>query len=286
EKKAFLFALPSSLPFLYSKKIFPDFVIAVDPGYGTFYHLLKYTKPIFLIAPLTICPTIFRLNNIMPIIFNYGTFLENILFENIDIVTSPAEGSVFINLLRILPQLGFDEAIIIGQDFGYKNHRSHVPEGIFEKEFLFWSNYFNPVENSIKKLEQAAERTSINVNGKEIITTFALKLYYQHFLDKKFSIRLILPESSYNPISDNIKKINYEYVLKNYPNKPGVRNIFPVQKFLQMQERKKKMLDFFNNFYINIKNNNNVTLEYKKIAEKIFIDLNNKKHIKKLSKIF
>ncbi len=281
--KSYIFALSSSLPFLESNNIIPDFIVAVDPGYAALFHLSKYRKNSFLITHLGINPSIFNIKNISPIIFNYNTFLEKLLFEDIDIITSSSEGSVFINLLRILPQLGFEEVIIIGQDFGFKNYRSHINEGTFEKEYLSWSNYYITLENSVKKLEELNEKTRLKINNKEIISTIPLKIYYEHFIKNKFSINIILPENPFNPISDEIKKINHDYILKKYPDKKIIKNIFKFDDFLELNNRKKIIFNYMNNFIDNVLKSKK-GYDFKNIENKIYFDYNNKFHLNKIIK--
>lgn len=281
--KSYIFALPSSLPYLAHKKIYPDFVIAVDPGYATYYHLIKYNKPIFLITTLNLSPTIFRLKNIMPLIFSYKNFFELMLYQGSQIIQSAAEGSVFINLLRILPQIGFDEAIIIGQDFGYKDNKSHINGGFFEKEFLSWSDYFNPLESFVKKLEESQEKTYIFINEKKIITNFAFKIYYSHFLEKKFDLNILLPDNCYNPISNDIKKISKDYVLSKYPDKIRDEEIISIKSF-KLNEKKERIFQLLKSLYNEIKNKK-VSEQSKKILYESFIDSDSKKHIDKLLKI-
>ena len=59
--KVITFAYPSALPYLQSMKITPDYTIAVDPGYATFYHLMKFHKAVELLCPLSLSPSIFSL---------------------------------------------------------------------------------------------------------------------------------------------------------------------------------------------------------------------------------
>ncbi|HOV15442.1 MAG TPA: DUF115 domain-containing protein, partial [Spirochaetota bacterium] len=151
--KVYVFALPSALPYLEYNNIEPDFVIAVDPGYGTFYHLAKYKKTIKLITTLSINPTVFNLNNYKPFFFNYDNQLENIFYKDTNIIKSFPEGSVIFNTLRIVKLLGFNDIIIIGQDFGFKDGRSHIYDGLFEKEFLNKVDYFLTLESQIKEIE-------------------------------------------------------------------------------------------------------------------------------------
>jgi|GEM_PF-1309120 len=273
----YLFALPSSLPFLYHKGIYPDYVIAVDPGYATLYHLSKYKHNIKLIAPLSIYPVILRLKNIKPIFFNYCNHIENIFYNDTAVINSPAEGSVFINLIRILPQIGFKEAIVFGQDFGFKEYRSHIQGGIFEYEFIKKSDYFTTLDFFIKKLESRGNEIFINIAGKKIKSTDALKLYFDHFLKIKFDITLLLPDNCLNPISDEIKKVDVNYILKkNYIKNQKMQKLETVL-LSNLGERKNKI----KNLLLNLINKNDEA----EILIESFIDKNNIRHKEKLTKI-
>ncbi len=282
--KSYTFALPSSLPFLFHNNINPDFVVAVDPGYATLFHLSKYKKNAFLLTHLGVNPSIFNIKNFYPIIFNYSSFLENLLFQNIDIITAPAEGSVFINLLRLLPQLGFSQVIVIGQDFGYKENRSHINEGFFEKDFLSWSNYYSPLENSVKNLEESSEKITLNIENKKITSSIPLKIYYDHFLKSNFSIDILLPDNCFNPINKKIKKINYDYVLDNYNDKQKVNELLILINFSQFNTKNENLLNLIKNFFKNV-TENNITINQKNIAKNIFFDFNNKLQKDKILKL-
>ena len=282
--KAYIFAFPSSLPFIEYNNIIPDFIVAVDPGYATLFHLFRYKKKSFLITHLGINPSIFNIKNYSPIFFNYNSFLENILYKNSsNILSSPPEGSVFINLLRILSELGFNEVIVIGQDFGYKDYRSHINEGFFENEFLTTADYFFTLEYLIKKLEGSTDKVILKIDKKEIISTVPLKLYFEHFLKNKFLIDILLPKTCYNPISNTIKKIDYEYILKKYHDKQLINDTFLFNNFINFNSKKEIILDLIKNF-INKITKTKIENEQKNIANNIFFDLNNKQHLNKLLK--
>lgn len=276
-----VFALPSVLPFLKNKKVNPDYVIAVDPGYGTFFHLSKYTKKINLITTLNINPSIFRLKNYVPLFFNYGTSLEKIFFEGTNISSSYSEGSVFINLLRLLPQMGFKEAIVIGQDFGYKNNRSHVKEGFFEQELLYWSNYYFTMEKYFKELGSLKEKTELKISNKVIETDIALKLYYQHFVGNTFDITIKLLGSCFNPISENIEKISIKEFASIKGNNKNIKtnNISVIKERQNLIVKKISIIKSVINKKINKEN------DIIDMLKNMFIDLENPKQIIKLTKI-
>ncbi len=219
KNKVTIFSLPSSLPFLQYTEIEPDYVIAVDPGYATLYHLAKYKKSIKLLTTLCINPSILKIKNLFPIFFNYSSDIENIVFKDLNIVNSPSEGSVIFNTINILEQLGYKKVIIVGLDFSFKDNQSHIKEGFFEKEFLAKSSYFQTIDYHIISTVAKKDKTKININNKTFITDVALKTYYEHFLEKRFNIELILFSDCYNPLSENIKKITFTEIEKFLPFK-------------------------------------------------------------------
>ncbi|MBN2544961.1 MAG: DUF115 domain-containing protein [Spirochaetes bacterium] len=279
--RAIVFALPSALPFLLHHNIEPDFAVCVDPGYASFYHLYKYKRIVKLICPLSLTQSIFKMNNVYPQFFNYTNIFENILFENYNAVASAPEGSVFINLLRILTQLGFKDALVIGQDFGYMNNRSHINEGSFEREYCSISNYFQTLESKIINFDHLKENSIIEIDKTEIKSNIALKLYYEHFINNNYEINILLPDSVYNPIDKSIKKVNIDYITRNFSCKDKINTIISTEKINDL----KKIKDLFKNVINQIKNNN-YNEEIEKLINNLYIDKNNLFHINKIKKIY
>lgn len=211
------FALPSAVPYLISRDVIPDYIIAVDPGYGTFYHLLQYAQlPLTVLTTLNITPSTFRLSNFNFLYFSYNSKFEKYIYNQKNIVTSDPEGSVFFNVLSIIIQLGFTDALIFGQDFGFKDNRSHIEGGAFENIFITRSSYFDTLEQLVKKLETAKNPDTIQLKEREIKTDVALKVYYDHFLSKSFPINLFLPEKAYNTLQNRLKTLSLDYVTTHY----------------------------------------------------------------------
>ena len=251
-----IFSLPSSLPYLYHANIEPDYAIAVDPGYATFYHISKYKNNLKLLTTLSITPSILKLKNIEPIFFNYGSDLENFIFKDKNIVTSYSEGSVIFNILNILEQLNYESVIIVGLDFSFKDNRSHIKEGYFEKELMAKSFYFKTLENHILSTIANKDRSQIRIKDKIFITDVALKTYYEHFLERKFNLNIMLFNDCYNPLSEEIEKIDYYDFREKYKNniKKEIsistikipQNIKEKIKLYSKDIESKKLIKFFN----------------------------------------
>ncbi len=279
-ERAFIFSLPSALPFLEHHNIKPDFVICVDPGYASFYHLYKYKNQISLICPLSLTQSVYKLKSINTLFFNYTNILENILFENYDAVASAPEGSVFINLLRILTQLGFKNALVLGQDFGYMDNRSHINEGSFEREYSRISYYFQPLESKIVNFDHMKEKASIKIDDREIKSNIALKLYYEHFLNNKYDINILLPADVFNPIDKSIRKTGFDHIIKNFKVKDPVEDVIATDKINDLKKIKCSLINIMNQI-INDKYND----EIEKLVNILFIDKNNTGHIREIKKI-
>lgn len=196
--KVITFAYPSALPYLQSMKITPDYTIAVDPGYATFYHLMKFHKAVELLCPLSLSPSIFSLKNYSPLIFSYGSDEESRLFTNTDIIKSLPEGSVAFNLFSILKNIGYKQIVLLGQDFCFINGASHAKGGFFEIEYIYQSNYNSGMEDKIKKLEESRLPTYIKDNDKKLKTDTAMAVYYNHFLERSKDLPLFLTGKPYN----------------------------------------------------------------------------------------
>ena len=196
--KVMTFAYPSSLPYLQKAGIPVDYTIAVDPGYATFYHLIKFHRPIELLCPLSLSSSIFSLKNYKPLIFNYGSEKENKLFENTNIIKSLPEGSVAFNLFSILKRVGYKQIILLGQDFCFIDGASHIKGGFFETEYIYQSDYKSGIEDKIKKLEESRLPTYIKDQDKRLKTDTAMSVYYNHFLENSKNLPLFLAGKPYN----------------------------------------------------------------------------------------
>lgn len=214
--KVITFAYPSALPYLQYADIYPDYTIAVDPGYATFYHLMKFRKQIELICPLSLNSSIFSLKNYTPLVFNYGSNTENELFKNTNIIKSQPEGSVAFNLFSILKKTGYKQIILLGQDFCFINGASHVKGGFFETEHIYQSNYFSGTEDKIKKLEYSRLPTYIKDAAKKLKTDTAMSVYYNHFIEKSQNLPLFLAGNPYNSFCGRLPVLETDF-FENLP---------------------------------------------------------------------
>ncbi len=284
KNNAVLFALPSSLPFLQANGISPDYAIAVDPGYATYYHLAKYKKTIRLILPLTSNINVFRPGNYEHLLFSYDNYFENIFYENTGIMVSPPEGTVFINLLRIIRKMGFDDAVLVGQDFGFKNGISHVKGGFFENELLHDAGYFCSLDHKMKSHESLMEKTVIETCGMSIPTNAALKAYYEHFVQKDFGLNLYLPKKCYNPLSDKIEKIDEGFILDNFKNKKDTSPAGLIRHIGDAAQRNKNVFCELERIYDAITGGKSGEI-MEPALEKSYIERDNARHLKALEKI-
>lgn len=222
-ERIMLFALPSALPFLLSQDIYPDYTIAVDPGYATYYHLaraawhLSQGERLELITTLSLTPSIFSFTETFSFnLFSYGGRLEKELYRGLDIITANSEGSVIFNTLRILKSLGFGKVILVGQDFGFKDGRSHVNEGFFEREFALQASYAAPLEQLLKGAECAKPFAMLKDGDREIRSDAALRVYYEHFLDSDFGLEILLPEKPFNRLGGSYRVAERDYMQNSF----------------------------------------------------------------------
>ncbi len=208
QSKCITFAYSSSLDFLNSNNIIPDYVIAVDPGYGTFYHLQKFKQICKIITTLSISPSIINLKNYDFIFFNYGSEIENELYKKTNILKSIPEGSVAFNLFDILKKLNFISIFLFGQDFAFFNNKSHINGGNFETEFLTKNNYFNSFESNIYNYESSSIRTFITDNHKKLNSNIPMSIYYNHFLSKCNEYPIKLTGKIFNSYNNAVEFID------------------------------------------------------------------------------
>lgn len=211
KEKCITFAYPSVLQYLEINKIIPDYIIAVDPGYATFYHLNNYKTNSKLITTLSVTPSIFNLKNYSFIFFNYGSDKENCIYKNIKIIKSLPEGSVAFNLFDILKQKGFNKIFIFAQDFSFYNNRSHVKGGNFEKEYMTNTSFTRTIEMNNLIHESNQLPVFITDNAEKIKSNTPMSIYYNHFLAKANSYPLFLSGNIYNSFNNKIPYINMEY---------------------------------------------------------------------------
>lgn len=234
--KVITFAYPSALAYLQHAGIRPDYTIAVDPGYATFYHLMKFHKQTDLICPLSLSGSIFSLKNYTPLIFNYGSSAENELFKNTNIMKSLPEGSVAFNLFSILKEAGYKHIVLLGQDFCFINGASHVKGGFFETEYIYQSNYFSGLNDKIKKLEESRLPTYIKDGDKKLKTDTAMSVYYNHFIEKSKELPLFLAGNPYNSFCGQLPVLEKTF----FENLPAVnKNDYKFAVSLFSPEREK-----------------------------------------------
>ena len=214
QSKCITFAYSSSLDYLYSKNIIPDYIIAVDPGYGTFYHLQKFKQISKIITTLSITPSVINLKNYDFIFFNYGSEIENELYKKTNIIKSIPEGSVAFNLLDLLKKLNFNTIYLFGQDFAFFNNKSHIEGGNFETEFLAKNNYFNSFESNIFNHESSSIKNFITDNHIKLNSNIPMSIYYNHFLSKSKEYPIKLTGKIFNSYNNSLEFIG-EHIFKS-----------------------------------------------------------------------
>ncbi len=205
-REALVVSLPSAMKYLTSENIQPDYCIVADPGYASLYHLDGLETDTTVICPLSINPAILRLPHVRPVFFDYGICEDKGIF-NSECVRSVSEGSVCFNALRIVKQLGCSQALLLGQDFAFCEHRSHVAGGFFEAQYYNQTDYYNSMDRILSAIQFRNDPCTLEVCGRQFESDATLKIYYEHFIDTDFGIEILLPKNVFNPLSEKIKKI-------------------------------------------------------------------------------
>lgn len=203
---ALVVSLPSAMKYLTSVNIQPDYCIVVDPGYASLYHLNGLQTDTNLICPLSVNPAILRLPHVVPYFFDYGVCEDKGIF-NSECVRSVSEGSVCFNALRIVKQLGCTQALLLGQDFAFCEHRSHVAGGFFEEEYYCQTGFYNSIDKILSGIQFRKDPCKMQVCGKSFDSDVTLKIYYEHFIETDFGIEILLSKNVFNPLSEKIQKI-------------------------------------------------------------------------------
>jgi hypothetical protein len=135
----------------------------------------------------------------------------------------------------------------------------------------------------MKKLEESSEKTEITIGGKSIKTNFAFKLYYEHFKAKDFGLNLYITKNNINPLSDDVKQIDKDFILKNFNVKTNLDDIIKKSEINNIQQKKDNIFLLLKNIYSQLIKGN-IDKETENILMDSFIE-NNERHLNKLKKI-
>ena len=221
QNKIIIIALPSTLNLLKHKKIEPDFIINVDPGFSTVFHFKHYySKKSILITPLTTSRHVLKSWKGKILLISQGFPCESIILNNnLKMINLPSSGTVTFSAVNLVKTLGFQSVLLIGQDFAINKIAMHTRGGGYERFYLNNNCYFQSLDYF--NLEQISKQNLTSIPGDRNqlkMSTHNLKLYYNH-LNNEYNqnddfVRIHNSNTTYFP--DKIIKMSLpEYILQN-----------------------------------------------------------------------
>ena len=182
-------AVDTSLRFLVSRGIDPDFVVSVDPQYWNFRHLDRVPAPsTCLIAESAVYPPVLRhpFGRIFLCgsFFPLGRFIENRLDPKGDL---GAGGSVATSAWDFIRLLGARNVWIAGLDLSFPELKTHFRGAVFEEKSHAESYRFAPGETwNFRALRDGQPFPAKRSSGGLVLTDKRLSLYAAWF-ENRFS---------------------------------------------------------------------------------------------------
>jgi len=183
-------AVDTSLRFILSRGIEPDFVVSVDPQYWNFRHLDRsYAPNTCLIAESAVYPPCLRLSFKQTFLggslFPLGRFIEDRLDPKGEL---GAGGSVATAAWDFARSLGASRIWIAGLDLSFPGLKTHFRGALFEDRALGASFRFSPAETwSVRALRDGGPFLAKNALGEPVLTDQRLSLYASWF-ENRFSM--------------------------------------------------------------------------------------------------
>jgi len=177
-------AVDTSLRFLCSRKIKPDFALSVDPQYWNSRHLDRATCPkARMVAESAVYPTILRLPFAIIFLcgsfFPIGRFVEDRVDPKGDL---GAGGSVATSAWDFIRLLGAKKVWIAGLDLSFPDLKTHFHGALFEEKFHAASDRFTPGETSnYRLLRDGRPFYAKRSGGGTVLTDERLSLYASWF---------------------------------------------------------------------------------------------------------
>jgi len=177
-------AVDTSLRFLYSRKIEPDFALSVDPQYWNSRHLDRVFFPkARMVAESAVYPTLLRLPFAIIFLcgsfFPIGRFLEDRVDPKGDL---GAGGSVATSAWDFIRLLGARKVWIAGLDLSFPDLKTHFHGALFEEKFHAASGRFTPGETSnYRLLRDGRPFYAKRSGGGTVLTDERLSLYASWF---------------------------------------------------------------------------------------------------------
>jgi len=188
-KRCVIVAVDTSLRFLLSRGIDPDFVVSVDPQYWNFRHLDRAQAPkTRLIAESAVYPPVLRHDFggvfLCGSFFPLGRFIEDRLDPKGDL---GAGGSVATSAWDFIRILGAKKVWIAGLDLSFPELKTHFRGAVFEEKSHAESGRFSPAETWNSRLLRGGQPfMAKSRNGGKVLTDKRLSLYASWF-ENRFS---------------------------------------------------------------------------------------------------
>jgi hypothetical protein len=183
-ERCLVVAVDTSLRFLLSQGINPDFTVAVDPQYWNARHLYRLAVPSCLVAESAVYPPVLRdfvsgasrgRAFLCRSLFPLGRFIED--------RTDPkgvlgAGGSVATTAWDFARLLGPSAVWIAGLDLGFPGLKTHFKGALFEENIHAESTRFTPAETGSRlSLESGFPFPAPSASGGKVLTDRRLSIY-------------------------------------------------------------------------------------------------------------
>ena len=188
-KRCLIIAVDTSLRFLLSRGIDPDFVVSVDPQYWNFRHLDRLPAPkTRLVAESAVYPPVLRSSFggifLCGSFFPLGRFIEDRIEPKGELGTG---GSVATSAWDFIRFLGATRAWIAGLDLSFPELKTHFQGARFEETSHAESYRFAPAETwNFKALRDGYPFMAKRIDGGTVLTDKRLSLYAAWF-ESRFS---------------------------------------------------------------------------------------------------
>ncbi|MDR3138968.1 MAG: DUF115 domain-containing protein, partial [Treponema sp.] len=183
-ERCVILAVDTSLRFLLSRGIDPDFAVAVDPQYWNARHLDRApARRTCLIAESAVYPPVLRhpfgRAFLCGSLFPLGRFIEDRLDPK---GALGAGGSVATTAWDFARVLGASAIWIAGLDLAFPELKTHFKGALFEERALAESLRLNPVETwSVRALRDGRPFQAPSAGGGRVLTDQRLSLYAAWF---------------------------------------------------------------------------------------------------------
>jgi hypothetical protein len=208
ERDSFLlFSSDTSLGYLIKNNIFPDFIISIDPGRGTYYHLIqKFPETIPILTWLGCNRYIFELKNpkiILPTSYPLDQWILAKIYNSDDYIENKGM-NVSTLILSLAERWKMSELYFSGVSFISQSTKTHCVGTGYEEYRIHNTNRFKTLDSFITK-----SYTKLSIKNQLALSVLQKNKYeFKSFRDYHPSKPAI---TNLETIKDNRKNI-YEWV--------------------------------------------------------------------------